>query len=140
MRETPYLKAVQTALHGAGLPYGYAITVWSTGSVLSGEHGMPAVPEIGFFAAGAVAAYGGLTFLTWETEGEAERPLTRSPQRVRAGLVHMVAIAISIGSAAAIAQLSSGVAWVLAPFIATLLYLAVSSIEVGLVEAEVSDP
>ncbi|MGI9082464.1 MAG: hypothetical protein ACR2FZ_09320 [Thermoleophilaceae bacterium] len=134
MRESPYLQAVQTALHGAGLPYGYAITVWATGSALTGEQGMASLVDIGLFAAGAMAAYGGLTFLTWETEGEAGKPLTRSPHRVRAGLLHMAAIALAIASAALIAKISGGIAWLLAPLAATLLYLAVSSVEVALVE------
>lgn len=136
MRESPYLQALQTGLHGAGLPYGYAITVWSTGSALAGQHGMASVGHIFLFAAGAVGAYGGLTFLTWETEGEAEKPLTRSPRRVRAGLVHVGAIALAITSAVLIAKIPSDVAWLLAPLAATLVYLAVSSVEVGLVEGE----
>jgi len=136
IRESSYLQAVQTALHGAGLPYGYAITVWSTGSALTGEHGMPSMGDIYLFTAGAVAAYGGLRFLTWETEGEAEKPLTRSHRRVREGLLHVAAILLAITSAALIAQISYGVAWVLAPFVATLMYLGVSSVEVALLEKE----
>lgn len=134
MRESPYLQAIQTALHGAGLPYGYAITVWATGSALTHEQGMASLGHIFLFAAGAVGAYGGLTFLVWETTGEAEKPLTRSPRRVRAGIVHVAAIALAIGSAAVIAKISSGVVWLLAPLAATLVYLGVSSVEVGLVE------
>ncbi len=136
MRESSYLQAIQTVLHGAGLPYGYAITVWTTGSALAGERGMPSLDDVYLFAAGAMAAYGGLTFLTWETEGEAQRPLTRSPRRVRAGLFHVAAIAVAITSAALIADLAGGVAWLLAPFVATLLYFGVSSVEVALVESE----
>ena len=139
MLENPYLHAIQTALHGAGLPYGYAIMVWSTGSLLSGEHGVPSPVDVACFAAGAVAAYGGLTFLTWETEGVADTPLTHSPRRVRAGVFHVGAIAAAIASAAAAAQISSDLAWFLAPFCATLLYLAVTSVEVGLVESEQSE-
>lgn len=136
MRESNYLQAIQTALHGAGLPYGYAITVWSTGAALSAEHGTPSLVEIYLFAAGAVAAYAGLTVLTWATEGEAHHPLTRSPRRVRAGPLHVGAIALSITSAALIAKLSSGVVWLIAPLVATLLYLAIPSVEVALVEGE----
>ena len=139
MRENAYLHAIQTALHGAGLPYGYAIVVWSTGSVLSGEHGLPSLVEIACFALGAVAAYGGLMFLTWETEGVADKPLTHSPRRVRAGIFHVGAIAAAIAAAAVAAQISSDLAWVLAPFCGTLLYLAVTSVEVGLIEAEQSE-
>jgi hypothetical protein len=134
MRESSYFQAVQTALHGTGLPYGYAITVWSTGAAMAGQHGMPSLPEVYLFAGGAVAGYGGLTFLTWETEGEAETPLTRSPRRLRAGVVHVTAIALAIGAAALLARISSEVAWMLGPLAATLAYLAVSSVEVGLVE------
>lgn len=130
------MQAVQTVLHGAGLPYGYAITVWTTGSALIGQRGTPALAEVYLLAAGAVGAYGGLTFLTWETEGEAQKPLTRSHRRVRAGLFHVGAIALAITSAALIADLAGGVAWFLAPFAATLVYLGVSSVEVALVEGE----
>ena len=136
MRESSYLQAIQTALHGTGLPYGYAITVWSTGSALTGQHGMASVVHIFLFAAGAVSAYGGLTFLTWETEGEAQKPLTRSPRRVRAGLLHVGAIAVAIAAAALAARIPGVVAWFLAPLSATLAYLAVSSVEVALVERE----
>lgn len=136
MRESFYLQAIQTALHGAGLPYGYAVTVWSTGAALAGEQGTPSLVEIYLFAAGAVLAYGGLTFLTWATEGEAQHQLTRSPRRVRAGLLHVGAITLAVTSATLIATISSGVVWIIAPFAATLLYLAVPSVEVALVERE----
>ena len=54
MRESVYLQAIQTALHGAGLPYGYAITVWATGAALAAEHGVASPVELYLFAAGAV--------------------------------------------------------------------------------------
>jgi len=136
MKESNYLKALQTALHGAGLPYGYAVTVSSTGAVLANAQGPPSLLEIYLFAAGAVTAYGILTFLTCATEGEADRPLTRSPRRIRAGLFHVGAIALAITSVVPIARLSSAIAWLLGPLFATLLYLAVSSVEVALVEGD----
>ena len=83
-----------------------------------------------------MTAYGSLTFLTWATEGEADRPLTRSPRRIRAGLFHVGAIALAITSVVPIARLSSAIAWLLGPLFATLLYLAVSSVEVALVEGD----
>lgn len=136
MRESVYLQAIQTTLHGAGLPYGYAITVWATATVLAGEHGMPSLVDVYLFVAGAVAAYGGLLVLVWQTEGEAQRQLTRSPRRVRAGLLHMAGIFLAVTSAALIAEISSGVVWLLAPLVATLLYLGVPSVEVALVHGE----
>jgi hypothetical protein len=135
MFDSPYFRALETALQGAGLPYGYAITVWCTGSVLTGERGMPSLVGIFLFAAGATVAYGGLRLLlSANMGGEADRPLTRSPNTIRAGAVHLAAIGLAITSALLVAKLGGGAAWALAPFAATLLYLGVSSIEVALVE------
>jgi hypothetical protein len=140
MRESAYLRALETAVHGAGLPYGYAITVWSTGSSVSHAHGLPSVVNVLLFAAGAAAAYGALRLLTWGTEQEAQRPLTRSPYPIRAGILHLVAIGLAIASAVSIAQIPSDLAWGLAAFAATLLYLGVASVEVALVEREQRAP
>lgn len=131
-----YLRALETALHGAGLPYGYAITVWSTGAVLVSAQGRPSIGGVFLFAAGATSAYGGLRFLTEATEGEAGTQLTRSPHLIRAGAIHVAAIALAIGAAALIARIESIVAWHLATFAATLLYLGVSSIEKALLDLE----
>jgi hypothetical protein len=136
MRESAYFKALQTALHGAGVPYGYAVTVWGTGAALVGEHDLPQDVDIYLFVAGATAAYGGLRLLTWETGGEAETPLPRSPNLFRAGLVHLVSIGAAITAALLIAQVGSRAAWILAPLAATVLYLGVSSVEVAAVESD----
>jgi hypothetical protein len=136
IRDSAYVRALQTALYGAGLPYGYAITVWSTGSALAGEHGPPASAEIFLFAVGATTAYGGLMLLTGESGGEAKKPLSRSPHLVRAGVVHLVAIGAAITAALLVAQIQSSGAWFLASLVATLLYLALSSMEVAVVERD----
>lgn len=136
MQPSAYLRALETALHGAGLPYGYAITVWSTGAVLIGARGTPSVGRVFLFAAGAGAAYGLLRFLTQATEGEAGTQLTRSPHLVRAGAIHVAAVALAIGAAALIARIESVLAWPLATFAATLLYLGVSSVEKALQDRE----
>jgi hypothetical protein len=130
-----YLRALETVVHGAGLPYGYAVTVSSTTAALTRARGSPSVGSIFLFALGAVAAYGGVRLLTWGTEEEeAERPLTRSPKVLRAGFFHVTAIGLAIGSAMLIAQLHSVVAWLLAPLAATLLYLGIPSVEIAFLE------
>ena len=134
MRDSPLFRAVETSVHGAGLPYGYAVTAWSTGAALIGRHGKASPVFIFLFAAGAAAAYGTLKMLTWETRREAERPLTKSPRPVRAGLIHVAAIALAIAAALAVAQIPGDASWFLAPFCATFVYLAGSSVEVALVE------
>nr|MBA3747274.1 hypothetical protein [Solirubrobacterales bacterium] len=133
---TTWLRALATALHGAGLPYGYAITVWSTGTVLVDAYGPASVGHVFLFAAGATSAYGCLRFLTETVEGEAGTALTRSPHLVRAGAIHVLAIVLAITAAALIAQIDRTVSWPLAPFAATVLYLSVSSLEMALLARE----
>jgi len=134
MLDSPYLRALETSVHGAGLPYGYAVTVWSTGAALSGKHGMPSVGTIFLFAAGATIAYGALRLLTWNTHEEADMPLARSPHVIRAGVIHLAAIALAVTAAVLMARVHGDAAWTLAPLAATLVYLGVSSVEVALVE------
>ena len=74
--------------------------------------------------------------MTQATEGEAGTQLTRSPHLIRAGAIHVAAIALAIGAAALIARIESVLAWPLATFAATLLYLGVSSVEKALLEHE----
>ena len=131
-----YLRALETALHGAGLPYGYAVTVWSTGAVLINGQGLPSIGRVFLFAAGAAAAYGSLTFLTRTVEGEAGTQFTRSPRLVRAGAIHVAAMGLGIGAAALIGRMDSGVAWPLGSFCATTLYLGVASVEKALLAPE----
>lgn len=130
-----YIRALETSIQGAGLPYGYALTIWSTGSALVGARGTPSVANILLFTVGAGVAYGGLRLaLAWNMGGEAERPLTHSPHPIRAGVLHLAAIGLAITAAILSARIGSDAAWMLAPFVATLLYLGVSSVEVALVE------
>lgn len=136
IRESAYFQSLQTALHGAALPYGYAVTVWSSGAALTGERGMPSKAEIFLFALGATSAYGGLMLLTSGTAGEAETPLSRSPRRIRAGLIHVAAIGGALAAAMLIARIQSSAAWLLATFGATLLYLGVTSVESARVERD----
>ena len=134
MLDSPFLRALHTAVHGAGLPYGYALTVWSTGAAVSGRHGMPKVGAIFLFLAGATIAYGVLRLLTWNTSEEAHRPLTRSPHVLRAGAFHLAAIGGAAGAAVLIARVHGDAAWLLGPLASTMAYLSISSIEPALVE------
>lgn len=99
-------------------------------------HGPASIGRVLLFAAGAASAYGCLRFLAETVEGEANTALTRSTRLVRAGAIHVLAIAVAISAAALIAQIDSAVSWLLASFAATVLYLGVSSVEMALLAHE----
>ena len=135
MRGAAYVRALSAALRGAALPYGYTLTVWGAGQALIHLHGTPNVGQMALFVGGAVTAYGLLKSLARERSAEVE-PQIGSPHFVRAGVVHLAAIGSAIGAAALLGGLDSGVAWPAGGFAATLLYIVVATVELGLLETE----
>ena len=133
-----YLSGLESALLGAGLPYGYAITIWSSGALLTGARGSPAVWMVFLFAAGAAAAYGLLRWTVRQVE-PAQAQLAASPHLLRAGMIHVAAIGAAAGAVALIGHIPSPVAWPLGGFAATLIYLGGVSVETALREAERED-
>lgn len=128
-----YLRGVDAALRGAALPYGYTLTVWATGTALMRSHGLPSVDELFLFAAGAAAAYGALKIVS-NRAGGAQRDIAGSPHVFRAGIIHVGGIGLGIGAAALVARIGSGIAWPLATFASTSVYLGVTSVEIALVD------
>ena len=68
-QENSILEGYRTDLRGvvgsSASAYGYTLTVWSTGAVLSHFYGAPSPPKVFFFLGGAVLAFalvGGLAF------------------------------------------------------------------------------
>jgi hypothetical protein len=133
----PYLVGLGSALHGAGLPYGFTITVFSSGQGLVHFHGPPAVGLLFLFATGAAAAYGMLKLLSRRAAAPVGLQLGASPHPVRAGVIHVAAINLAIGSAMiAGLLLPAAAAWPLAALFATLIYLSVVGLEMALIERE----
>ncbi|HET8756021.1 MAG TPA: hypothetical protein VFM58_08430 [Solirubrobacteraceae bacterium] len=117
-----YLAALQSALDRAGVPYGYTITIWTSGQLLADERGTPPVWLLPAFAAGAVVAYGLLAVLVGRWSGEP--PPEGAPERLaRATVIQIVAIALAIGAVALVGETPDAVAWPAAGFAATAVYL-----------------
>lgn len=136
MSKLPYRAGLDTALHGAGLPYGYTVTIWGSGQLLIHAHGPPGVALILLFVAGAAAAYGLLKVAAHGASAAPQLQLSGSPRLLRAGAIHLGAIGSALGAAALVALISSGVAWPLGGFAATAVYLGVSAVEMARFERE----
>jgi hypothetical protein len=117
-----YLAALQSALDRAGVPYGYTITIWTSGQVLADERGTPPAWLLPAFAAGAVAAYGLIALLLANHSRDA--PPEGAPARLaRATVIQVLAIALAIGAVALVGEAPDPVAWPAAGFAATTVYL-----------------
>ena len=53
---TPYRSAVRTTVAASAAPYGYTLTIWTSGAVLSHARGIPSTGAALLFLVGAVAA------------------------------------------------------------------------------------
>ncbi len=132
-----YLLGLGSVLHGAGLPYGFTITVFASGQGLVHFHGSPTVAFLFLFAAGGAAAYGLLKLLSRQAVAPLARQLGASPHPVRAGVIHVAAMNLAIGSSMITARLlPATAAWPLGALFATFLYLSVVGVEMALIERE----
>ncbi len=132
MRDSRYFSALATVLRGSAVPYGYTVTVWTSGMMLTRERGVPSVVEVFLFMVGAVSGFG-LLGLIVRLVGS--RPFDPSSGVLRrAGMIHFFAVGTALGGATLVALIHSGVAWPLGAFIATALYLALATLELTLAQ------
>lgn len=131
-----YLTGLDTAVSSAAVAFGFTLTVWSSGAFLISSQGSPGAGQVVLFATGTILAYGTLEVVTARAGTGSTLQIGQSPHWLRAGVVHTAAIAAALAAAAFLAQLDTRVAWIVAPFVAVVLYLLISGIEMALLDAE----
>lgn len=124
--------ALGTIVAASAAPYGYTISIWSSGAVLMHFHGTPSVADVFGFLAGALTGFGlmGLLARGGLTRGE---PPAHAPDRVLAGAMHWLAAGAAVGAAALVARIGGWWAWPLAAFTATAIYILGASVQLALV-------
>jgi hypothetical protein len=125
MSRRPYAGALATVLRGAAVPYGYTVTVWTSGMMLSRHRGLPTTGDIFLFMAGAITAFGCLAAVVHLAGGVAFEPSRGALRRI--GAAHFLAAGAALGSVALVALVPSFVAWPLGAFAATCVYLSVAT-------------
>jgi hypothetical protein len=124
--------ALATVVASSAVPYGYTVTLWSSGALLMGSHGTPQVAEVFAFVAGALAGFGLMALVAHRTLGRAEL-LDEDGDRVLAGTLNVLATGGAVGVVALIAEIRSWEAWPLSAFAATALYLLMASLQLAVV-------
>jgi hypothetical protein len=123
------LGVLATVLRGSAVPYGYTLTVLATHSIISHSHGAPTTFDILLFVAGAISAFAFLAFVSSRFSSPRPLPTSRADM-IRAGSVHVFAIGAAFGASVLVGLISGTVAWLLAAFAATSLYLTIVSLEI----------
>jgi hypothetical protein len=130
-RGSTFKTALGAIISSSAAPYGYTLSVWSSGAVLISARSIPSVGDVFLFASGALCAFNVLALLTSRLGATRARGL--GPERVITGALHWFGVGIAVGAAALIAQIPSWVAWPLGSFAATTLYLLGATIQLAVV-------
>jgi hypothetical protein len=123
-------KAFATIISASAAPYGYTLTIWSTGALLIHYRQAPTVAEIFMVIAGAIGAFAGLWLLGRPTVEQAGQ-LRSAEVRARAGSFDLFAVGLAAGAGALIAMVPGWSAWPLAAFGVTGTYLLAASCQLA---------
>ena len=129
--ETRYVTALATVLRGSALPYGYTVTVWTSGMMLVRHRGLPSTAEVFLFMLGAVVAYATLGGVVRAGRGVPFDPAAGLLRHT--GMLHLLAVGGALGAATLVALIPSAVAWPFGSFAATGTYLGLATLELLIV-------
>ena len=117
-----HLRAVVAA---SAAPYGYTLTLWTTGAVASHAEGLPSAVDALLLLAGAVTGFAAVGAYAFGSVNEVLVPRIKGEVRVWGG-VHLPSVGASIVLVALIIHALHGVSvWPVVGFVATATYLLV---------------
>lgn len=122
MLRNRYGKSLRSAVGSSAAPYGFTLSVWTTGAVIMHAQGTPTPINVLEFAAGSVLAFAFVGFLAFgDLVGESGESRPRCDLW---GNFHFVSVGLAIGAAALVTSLlDTGLVWSLASFLSTACYL-----------------
>lgn len=121
-----HLRAVVAA---SAAPYGYTLTLWTSGAVATHELGVPSALDALLLLAGAVTAFAAVGAFAYGGINGVLAPRTRGDIRVWGGL-HLPSVGSSIFLVAVVTRLMHGhPGWLLVGFTATSTYLLVIGLQ-----------
>lgn len=126
-------RAFATMVSSSAAPYGYTLTVWSSGALLIHFRRSPGVGDVFLFLTGAVVAFGALWLLGRGTIEHA-KPVAHQSARAMAGALDLFAVGVAVGAAALLSMIQSWAAWPLTSLGATTLYMFAGSIQLAVAE------
>lgn len=125
---------LQTNLTGESKAYGYTLSVWGSGAVLTHFFGLPTLIEVFLFVAGAVTGYGILALAVYRNMlTPVQTPVPE--QVIVASMIHILAAAGTVGIAMVLSwMLPFAWAFLLVGVNASFMYNVLLLVEVFLSE------
>ena len=120
-----YRAHLRSAVATSAAPYGYTLTVWTSGAVTSHARGIPTAWEALLFLAGAVIGFGLTAGLAYGRPSKIFAPREHGSVRLWGGF-HFVSVGLAIAATALVTSLiKSPTVWLAVGFVATFVYLVV---------------
>lgn len=129
MIRIPYRAALRAVAGRSAVPYGYTVTLWSSGALLMHARGTPDVGDVFLFVAGAVGAFAVLGAIVRSTASDVIAPSTAD--LVITGTLNVVAVGAAVGAVGLIALIATTADWAFASFTATAVYLGGSALQLA---------
>lgn len=124
-----YRHHLRTVVAASAAPYGYTLTLWTSGAVASHANGIPSAPDALLLLAGAVSAFAAVGIVAYGGINGVLAPASRGVVRVWGGL-HIPSVGASILAVWLVTTLMSGhVVWLCTGFAATATYLLVIGLQ-----------
>ena len=133
MDGTSYLSALRTTLRHTAAAYGYALTLASTSALLVSTQSGPSAADVFLFAFGGLVAFALLDAVVEISRGRGDEEAQVA--FAFAGALNFFSVFIALGAVDALAHaLHAEVTWLLAPAVATAVYLLVVGVQVSVAE------
>lgn len=123
--------SLSTLVVATSAPYGYTLAVWSSGALLVHSHGVPSVPDVLTFVAGAIAGFDLLALVVVADTGGEIMAIDRRYDRLLGGVLDWVALGIVVGGTSAVTAIHGWVPWLVVPFFTTVSYLLIASLQLA---------
>jgi hypothetical protein len=127
-----YLRALATVVRRSAIPYGYTITIWTSGAVLEHGHGRPTLGQTYLFLLGAVGGFAVVALIAARSAPRRLEPAAGAVLLI--GAINVLALGLALGAAALVSMIRGGAAWPLGSFAATTVYLLAASVELLLAQ------
>lgn len=133
-----YRTHLQTAVSNSAAPYGYTLTIWTSGAIITHAQGIPTGLEAVLFLGGAVAGFAAVGTVAHGSASGFLQPAESSRVRLWGGF-HLPSVGLAIAGAAVVAELVDGtLAWPLVGFVITAIYLSVVAAQFTIAESTLS--
>lgn len=131
-----YRDHLQAVVATSAAPYGYTLTIWTSGAVTTHARGVPTALEALLFLGGAVAGFACVGALAHGSASKILRPPPAPEIRLWGGF-HLPSVGLAIACSSLVAAIvHNPLAWPLVGLVATSVYLLVIAAQFTLADTK----